>query len=164
MSKIRVQLSWFELAMASEVGRLRRLASIKRGHQHRHGASGAGWTECIEGACGEMAFSKAMNWYWDGSVNTYKRQDVGGCQVRTLSQDWYDLIVREDDADDEPFVLVTGIAPNYLVHGWILGRDARTQEWFRSPNDRPPAWFVPQAALRPMAELPGQAVLTGAVA
>jgi len=150
-----VTLLWHEYAMASEVGRLRCLASIRQGLKHKYGMATAGWTESIEGACGELAVAKLLNIYWDGSVNTFKAPDVGTLQVRTRSRHDYDLIVRPEDSGDEKFVLVTGVAPEYVVRGWMLGKDAKRPEFLKTYGNRHPAYFVPQDKLLSIDEVAG---------
>ena len=151
-----ITLSWHEAAMASEVGRLRQLASVKAGRQDQHGFSGDGWSEHIEGACGEAAVAKALNIFWDGSIDAFSRDDLPGLQVRTRSQHDWDLIVRPHDADQAIWVLVTGRCPSYLVHGWIYGHEAKAPAWLRTYGGRPPAYFVPKAALHDLGRLPRQ--------
>lgn len=145
-----VTLNWTELMIASHVGCLRRVSSMKQGFKNRHGMEpGNEWQIDMEGACGEMALAKCLGQYWGGSVNTFKMGgDVGDLQVRTTSQHNHSLIVRPDDWEASKFWLVTGMAPSYTVRGWIVGRDAKRDDWLHSYNDRPPAWFVPQASLR----------------
>jgi hypothetical protein len=146
---MQVTLTWFESAMGAEVGRLRQLAALKDGLVHQYGFDGIGWTEHIEGACGEIAVAKYLGIYWGGSVNTFKSEDLGGgIQVRTRSRDDYDLIVRPGDNDDEIFVLVTGRCPHYTIRGWILGRDAKQGEFRADHGGRSSAYFVPQERLQ----------------
>lgn len=146
--------------MASEIGRLRQLASIRRGSVHKYGFAGSGWTEHIEGACGEMVVCKFLGIYWDGSVDTFKAADVGAnIQVRTRSLHSYELIVRSDDADNEMYVLVTGKCPTYQIHGYITGSDAKKREYLQTHGNRPAAYFVPHRALSPADELKTGSVL-----
>jgi len=140
--------------MGSDIGRMRHLSSIKAGLQDSHGFDGCGWSEHIEGACGEMAVAKHLGIYWDGSVNTFHQCDLPGLQVRTRSRHDYDLIVRPSDRDDDIFVLVTGKCPHYTIHGWIAGRDAKKQEYEAAHGGRPTAYFVPRSALQCLSNLP----------
>lgn len=143
-----VTLSWSEAAMAIEVGCMRQVASLKAGRQDAHGMDKEGWSEHIEGACGELALAKHLGVYWDGAVDTFGREDLpGGIQVKTRSQHHYDLLVRLGDRDDHRFVLVTGRCPNYTVRGWILGRDAKRPEYLKDYANRAPAYFVPKEKL-----------------
>ena len=137
--------------MASEIGRLRQLAAIKSGRADRYGFEGLGWSEHIEGACGELAVAKALKVYWDGSINTFSAPDLeGGVQVRTRSRADYELIIREADNSDQIYVLVTGRCPAYAVVGWILGAHGKREEWARSHGGRQSAFFVPHSALNDM--------------
>lgn len=151
-----ITLSWHEAAMASEIGRLRQLVSVKRGLLDQHGYSGDGWSEHIEGACGELAVAKALGRYWDGSVNTFEQPDLPGLQVRTRSQPYYDLIVRPSDSDEDLYVLVTGRCPRYFVRGWVTGAEAKKEQWLQHHGNRPAAYFVPQSALHEMSDLPSE--------
>lgn len=146
------QMPW-ELELAGEVGVKRMARSLSNGHEARHGArdatEGEAWWRHILGACGEQAFAKATGRYWDGSVGTFKDGgDVGRVQVRTRSQHGWALIVRTDDADDDVFVLVTGMPPVFQVVGWITARDAKRDEWLKDYGQHGAAFFVPQAELR----------------
>ena len=153
MSAVPVTLTWFEAAMASEVGRMRHLSAIKANRPDRHGFEGAGWNVHIEGACGELALAKVLGVYWDGSVDTFDAPDVGRLQVRTRSEHDYELIVRPTDSDTSRWVLVTGRCPRYVVRGWISGQEAKRPQWLRTHGGRPPAHFVPHAALHPISTL-----------
>jgi hypothetical protein len=46
--------------------------------------------------------------------------------------------------------LVTGLAPVFILRGWIWGREGKRDEWWTDPACGRPAFFVPQNALRPM--------------
>lgn len=117
----------------------------------RHGYKGAGWSEHIEGACGEAAVAKVLNRFWNGSVDTFATGgDVGDIQVRTRSSHDYELLVRPDDRDSDVFILVTGRAPTFRVIGYIWGRDAKRPEWLQTHGSRPAAYFVPHAFLTPI--------------
>jgi hypothetical protein len=148
-----VKLTWHEAAMASHVGWMRQLAAVKAGKQDRHGYDGEGWSEHIEGACGEMAVAKLLGIFWDGSVNTWKASDLPGLQIRTRSRHDYDLIVRPSDDSDSRWVLVTGRCPEYRVHGWISGASAKRPEFLKTYGGRPAAYFVPASKLRRMNEM-----------
>lgn len=150
MPPTAITLEWFEAQLAASVGVARQLSALRQGLGNRFGYRGAGWDIHVEGAGGEMAAAKALGLYWSGSVDTFKLPDVGTLQIRTRSRDNYDLIVRPGDADDEAFLLVTGSMPSYLVHGWMLGADAKREEWLKTYAARTPAYFVPQSALHPL--------------
>ena len=148
-----VTLSWHEAAMASHVGWMRQLSAVKAGKSDCHGYDGEGWSEHIEGACGEMAVAKMLGIFWDGSVNTWKANDLPGLQIRTRSRHDFDLIVRPHDDDQACWVLVTGRCPEYRVHGWISGADAKRPEFLKTYGGRPAAYFVPAEELHGVDEL-----------
>lgn len=149
-----VRLTWYELFLASSIGLKRHIEALQQNRHDRHGFKGDGWGIHIEGAAGEMAAAKTLNRYYSGSVNTFQDGgDVGSLQVRTRSEASYDLIVRDGDKDEDIFVLVVGVAPEFEVIGWIKGCDAKRPEWRQTHGRRPAAYFVPQSALRPMEEL-----------
>ena len=150
---IEITLTWNEAAMASHVGWMRQLAAVKRGLADSHGFDGGGWTEHIEGACGELAVAKALGVYWDGSVNTFKADDLPGIQIRTRGRHDFDLIVRPCDDDHAAWVHVTGKCPTYKVHGWISGANAKQDKWLRNHGGRPEAYFVPASELCELAGL-----------
>jgi hypothetical protein len=149
-----IQLTPPEQLLAATVGSRRRVHSIQRGHSHRHGADPKlQWDININGALGELAAAKALNVYWPASVNAPKNEpDLPPYwQVRTAERPGSRLIVREDDADDQRFVLVVGVCPDYTVVGWILGGDAKRDEWIEDLGGRGhPCWAVPQSALEPV--------------
>jgi hypothetical protein len=95
--------------------------------------------------------ARVLSRYWGGDVNSFKRADIGQrVQIRMRSRHDWDLLVRPDDSDDMAYVLVTGTPTRMLVHGWCWGREAKQPEYLKPHGGRPPAYFVPQAALRPM--------------
>lgn len=145
----RVTLARHEVELAAGVGLRRQVDAVTAGRPDRHGYSGLGWTEHVEGACGELVVARFLGRYWDGSNGTYRSAaDVGAVEVRTRSRHDYDLIIREDDTPGSVFILVTGRAPAYWVRGWIRAADAREHpEWRQAHGGREPAWFVPVAAL-----------------
>ena len=133
---------------------MRQVESLRSGNKNRYAAKNdKAWQLHIEGALGEMAAAKVLGVYWSSSVNGFKHPDVGAWQVRTRSSHDYDLIVRDSDAPGSRYVLVTGSMGLYRVHGWVYGHEARRKEWRKNHGQHGVAWFVPQAALRPVDEM-----------
>lgn len=148
-----VTLTWHEAAMAVEVAKLRRLASLKNGRTPSANGRKDGWTEDMEGACAELAVAKHFRIYWGGSVDTFKSEpDVGHLEVRATSHPSGRLIIRHDDADDAKFVLAVGVCPTYRLVGWLFGREGKQDRWLTDPtgSGRARAFFVPQDDLRPL--------------
>ncbi|NBW09696.1 MAG: hypothetical protein EBR82_16900 [Caulobacteraceae bacterium] len=143
-----IELAWYEVHMATSVANLRQIMALRDGRQDAHGFAGDPWRVHMEGACGEMALAKFLGVYWSGSVDAFRLPDVGSLQVRTRSSHEYDLIVRHADSDESRYVLITGQAPRYVIHGWMLGKDAKQSHYYKTYGDRPGAFFVPQSDLR----------------
>lgn len=158
MGAITIALTWGEVLQAAQVGVMRQVQNLKAGTQDRHGASlDRGWQLHIEGAIGELAVAKYRDRFWSGALGNWKADDVGRWQVRSRNrppgQEVGDLTVHPSDPDDRPFVFVTGWPPAYTLHGFIMGRDAKKDEWWRDPAKGRPAFFVPTSALRDLSEL-----------
>jgi hypothetical protein len=145
-----------EMYYAGCIGVRQNVESVMRNRQQRY-ESGKDdrWRQNVEGLCGEVAVAKALNVYWEPKVNSFKtRGDLAGFEVRTRSRHDYELLVRDQDPDDRAYVLVTGVAPNFVVRGWMLGKDAKQAQWrMDHGNAGQPAYFVPQMALRPIEDL-----------
>ena len=151
---VEITLTPYELMLGSSVGCMRQISALKACLPDKHGAEAGGWKLHIEGALGEIAAAKALGYYWSGSINTFKDPDLSrNIQVRTRSKNEYELIVRREDRDDDFFVLVTGVSPNYLVRGWLSGRESKRSNWLATHGGRESAYFVPHQALRNMDEL-----------
>ena len=144
---IEITLTGREIVQGAFVGIMRQVECIARQSKNQHGAK-RDWQIHIEGALGEMAFSKAVGVYWS-AITKFGGRDAGAYEVRTRSKHHYELIVRDSDADnvDVRFVLVTGSNGSYVIRGWIRGRDAMRDEWRKGHGGREPAWFVPQCEL-----------------
>lgn len=146
-----VFLNWFEFSVASHVGQLRQVESIRQGL--KNGGSFGGVDEA-EAAAAEMAVAKATGQYWDGSVNNFDLPDIGEYHVRHTKRNDGCLILRKRDitkfGEDAVYVLVTGSRGEYVVQGKITAREAQKEDFWRNPNGRGGAWFVPQTELTPI--------------
>jgi hypothetical protein len=139
-----VTLTPAEVAVASALGVLRQTESLQSERRDNHGFDGSkGWSLHIEGVGGELAVAKLYGIYPVFGLNTFKDADLGkNIQVRTRSSHGYELLVREDDSDDAIFVCVTGLMPNYMVRGWLVGADAKKLGRVETYAGRTPAFFV----------------------
>lgn len=151
---MNICLEWFEVSRAALVGVSRSVEAMRRGCQNKRMMPDE-WSVHILGALGECAFAKATNRYWNGSVNTFKSGgDIGDAiQIRTRSKHSYDLIVRNDDRDDDVFVLVTGGPHDFTVHGWTTGKSAKQEKYKANYGNYGEAFFVPSRELRPVERL-----------
>lgn len=159
---MEIKLEKYEVDLATFIGNKRYEEAILQNKRDSHGFNKSQEEARkihIDGACGELAFAKAMNLYYSGSINTYKSGgDVGDIQVRTRSKHSFDLIIRNNDSDSNIFVLVTGKDSNYIIHGWILAKDAKQKEYVQNYGGRPPAYFIPKNKLNPLSSLYKQIV------
>jgi len=152
---VRVELSPAEMMLAAWVGGVRRVEGIRKGRtEHASAPLAERWRRDIEGAGGELATAKHLNLYWSGALGQLFARDVGRLQVRTAFDPGDGLIVRPWDPADAVYVLVVGQMPVYTLMGWLRGGDAKHSRYERAPNGRAPAFFVPAAALNPLATLP----------
>jgi hypothetical protein len=148
-----VRLTPSELRFAADVGVARQIQNMIKGRRDRDGA------ECddpntihIGGARAECAVAKYFGRYWiaAGALGDFTACDVDGIQVRwTRATHAPHLRIRKTDADDAPFVLVTGDACVYTLHGWMFGRDAKDPTYWgdRGYVGRPCQYFVPVSDL-----------------
>lgn len=159
----RVKLNKGEMRWAAQIGVERNVEAMFDGRRHRAGMDdGEGWKNHCDGAAGELAFCKAFGLAWDGTVNTFKLcGDVGQVEIRTArikTQDRFlpRLIIRPEDKDDSPYVLVWMRHPNVFdVVGWAYGRECKRQEFARDFNERGyPAYFVSRGSLRDIETCP----------
>ena len=152
----RVCLAPAEILHGATCGAMRCVQNIKKQRQHRYGAEDESvWHTNINGALGEIAVAKFLGRYWDGmgALGDLHALDVRGVNVRWAAKDWYHLLLHPADPNDVPFVHVTGDAPHYVLHGWILARDGKVDQFWKDPTGNRPAFFVPASALLPMSTL-----------
>ncbi len=154
-----MKLEWYEFHGAVQVGleRWAQSAVQKLNHATTYNRTFLRrLNEEVIGACSERVLCKFWNIYWDGSINTFHRlADVLGYNVEVRGTHRPDgrLIVRDNDADDRAFVLITGEGPEFEIRGWLFGSEAKLPEWMDNPNGYRPSWFVPQYALRSLEPL-----------
>lgn len=146
---MQVRLTEIEMEMASLVGCKRRAESRAKNRQQPQGYNESdAWRNDIEGAAAELAYCKATETYWPGSINSFKDADCGKLtQIRQTHHLNGSLIVRDNDPDTHFYVLVVGHCPIFNIIGWIRGVDAKKNEFVRCPGDMNPAYFVPQKHL-----------------
>jgi hypothetical protein len=152
---IEVELTKSEVFTAAMVGLQRQCSSLFKKSKNRFEIEKEKeWGIHIIGAMGEAAAARGLGMYWPMSVDTYKDPDIlPNIQVRTRTKDDGDLIVRDDDDDNEIFVLVTGTGPKFMLRGYVTGKEAKKKEWLKSPNGWKAAYFVPQSKLKSIEDL-----------
>jgi hypothetical protein len=141
--------------MAAEMGITRQISNLMKGRPDAFGcAPNVGWQVHIEGCCGELAVAKYLNRYWSGNFEQLKADDVGDYQVRTADDHNKRLILHDTDPDDRIFILITGLAPHYIIQGWVMAKEGKKSEFWSDPSRQGrPAYFVPRDCLNPIADL-----------
>lgn len=154
---MKVTLTEWEYRHCVDVAAMRMSVSISSGIadiNHRERDYNERLLVDVNGVCGEMAVAKAINRFWQPSVNTFHGVPdiLPNIEVRSTEKSSGCLIVRDNDPDDRYYFLVTGKPPVFLVHGYMLGAEAKKDEWLRNPHGHRPAWFVPQPNLNRLSE------------
>lgn len=155
MRPLDISLTHGEVLVSAIIGVKRHVDNLFSPSQQKYGLTDfEGWQRDIEGACGEAAFAKWCGRYWLGNDGDRKAPDVWRYEVRAVSRHDRCLLVHDDDHDDRPYVLVTGLSPNMRMRGWLWGYEAKKPEYLSDPIGGRPAYFVHPKYLRPMTEKP----------
>jgi hypothetical protein len=148
-----IKLTKLEMALTEFVGRQRVRDGLNaNADKHKYGFSGDPLAIAIQGCRGECVVAKSLNVYWTGAgVDYANEEDVGRLQVRTTHHMNGSLLHRPNEGHlEDPWILVVGAEDTYHLAGWLYGHECREPRWLREAAGRPAAYFVPQAALRPM--------------
>jgi hypothetical protein len=126
---MNIRLSWEEVLCGAQVGLRREVKALARGHEDAYGWKRDGWRQHIEGACAELAVSRALDLSWSGiPLATWHGPDVGAdIQVRYRpNPDQPDLGLRPTDDPSHRYILVHGSLPDYELVGWCYGHEHMT--------------------------------------
>ena len=151
-----VRLDTFEVFTAAIAGAQRQVENLSEGRTPFYGAGVSNdWQLHIEGCLGERALAKFLGIPWTGK-GVFRAPDVGDMDVRTTSSTSNRLILHQNDPDDRIFWLVAGLNGNYLIQGWVYGREGKINEFWCDPSGKNrPAFFVPANDLHRPEEFPG---------
>ena len=108
----------------------------------------------IRGTHCEFATSILVNRYWRPSIGEIDKPDVGGLvEVRSTILETGRLIVKPNDNDDAPFVLIVADMDRlrFRFAGWMLARMAKGWPLVTTHGD--PGHYVDQSALSSRSEL-----------
>lgn len=149
-----------EMRMGNAAATDRQLNAITKGLADKHGfekGTKGPWQGHIEGVLAEMAVASVLGCYFNGSITSWKGEDLPHLQIRQTDYPHGKLIIRPEDGENFYYVLVTGCNGKYNVRGWVWGRSVKESQthWEEpKPGDkRPGYWGVPQSALNDMEEL-----------
>jgi len=149
---IDVTLKYYEVMQAANIGIMRAVSAMNKGEMKSFGSQDRWiWQRNVEGAIGEYIISKHLNIYWAGmgqkcgfDVGTEKEHH----EVRFCANNEGEMVIRNNDKDDYKYWFVTGARQNYKIHGWIYAKEGKLLKYEKAPQNRPPAFFVPQNILR----------------
>jgi hypothetical protein len=144
---IQIELTASEIYLAAQVGARRRINGAVCGKIANKlvDKSKDDWNTEIEAACAECAVAKALDRFWSGAVNSFKSPDLTAARIQVRRTQYVDghLVHREWDKVGDLYVLVTGSAPIFTVHGYMPGDECRCEEWQKDDF----SWWVPQIGL-----------------
>lgn len=143
----KIALSTAEIQIASMVGIQRQIEDIKwENHEKMGEKKELAWQRHIEGALAECALAKYLGVYW--SKRPHNEPDVGDVDVRVTHWMSGNLRMDNKDKDDRKYYLLTGLNGEYIIRGWLLGRDGKQPKyWGTKDPDRPPCYWIPQQDL-----------------
>lgn len=149
---MQITLTLPEMLTGTNLGTIRQYASDKRGSKYSEGFTEEKMTALashIEGALGEVCVAKALGLYFEPTVNTYGKADIGeDIGVRTTNKNGHGLLIRERDNPDHFYYLVIGSAPHYRVCGWVRGGDAKVDEYLAPHIEgKRRVWRIPEEKL-----------------
>jgi hypothetical protein len=149
---MEVVLSSVQMLMAAQVGCFIQVNAIKNKYQDRipNQKRRLQWDNNIVGQMGEYAVCIALNRTYRGDIQSFRGADVDDfIQVRSSANPQMSLTLYEMDNPDHLYVLVVGDAPNLIVVGSMWGHEAKQDKYWRESGVLRPAFFVPQADLKP---------------
>jgi hypothetical protein len=143
----KIALSTAEIQIASMVGIQRQIEDIKWNNHEKLGEKKElAWQRHIEGALSECALAKYLGVYWN--KRPHNEPDVGDVDVRATHYLNGKLRIDLKDKDDKKYYLLTGLNGEYIIRGWMYGRDGKNQKyWTTLDPDRPPCFWIPQSDL-----------------
>lgn len=156
---MRVKLTLPEMLSAANIGTIRQYTSDQRKSEYSVGFTEEKMTALaahIEGAMGEICVAKALGVYFDATVNTYGKADLGDdIGVRTTNKESNNLVLYPKDNPNYFYYLVKGSSPNYRICGWIQGKDAKQDKYLVTHINRSvPVWRIPEEDLNPISMTP----------
>jgi len=149
---MRVALTTQEIIVYGAAGVQRCANALEKRRVGAHGFNRhlERWQIDVEGVLAEAAAAKALGLSYEPVVGRLDTEegDVGlGLQVRSTKYSSGSLLVHDSDADDDKFILVTGIYGVYDIRGWCFGREGKDKSLWKTYKGRG-AYWVPQDRLR----------------
>ena len=150
---IEIELTPHNLLSAGLVGVSRYVKDTRKIGTYGADNVTKGWQMHCEGACGELAVAKHYGVFYDGALGNSQAKDAGRSQVRTTHYKSGGLILHEQDASEDVFILVLSHkTPIFILQGWLYAQEGKQERFWRADWDRP-AYLIPQSELQPMETL-----------
>lgn len=138
-----------EMMRGGQVGLWRQITTIGSRNNRFDSEPNVRWGNAIFAPFSEIACAKYLGLPWTGE-KSLAHCDVGTeWQVRYTPHANGNLIFNADDVFEYKYILTTGAADTYTLHGWFDGREAKQPKYVRD-NAKFPSWWVPQSDLHPM--------------
>lgn len=154
----RIKVSEAEMHHGAMAAVSRQCQNLTRGRIDRDGCGlEVGWDHHINGAIAEVAAARAVGRYWVGmgALGDLSAADILGAQVRWTNVKPPHLRITKRDRPDDVFILVTGLAPWFTVHGWVYAREGQRDAWWGDPwHPGRFSYWVPQDELHDLDLLP----------
>lgn len=149
---IAVTLTDDETAAVTALAAVRLRDSVSAGLRQGHGRGTQQRVSCeVTATAAEYAVSKALKLHWPLGLRRFHQPDVGAYHVR-CTKSGNRLIIREDDPETEPFLLVWIDGQTFTLAGWCYPANVKKPEYRAAPNGRDAAWFIPHTALEAVQE------------
>jgi hypothetical protein len=150
MRSVELRLTEGEMFMAGHAALARRISNAINARKPAYGASDE-WHMDFIGCMGEVATARHLNLFWSGTVDEFKRKDVGDLvEVRAITDASHSLLLHPKDGDAVPFVLALVQLPRVVLLGWAFAVAGKEQRYWRELRRGRPCYAAPQSILRPM--------------
>ena len=149
-----IELSSEDVALGLSIGNLRHQEALRQGRADQHGLGSRGHRQSREhelGALGELSVARLWGVDWPAHVNTYKSvPDLQQYEIRTRSQLHYELLIRKDDPNETPFILVHLVMfpHSFNVTGWLDSSEGKRDCFLKTHGGREAAYFIPTYLLK----------------
>jgi hypothetical protein len=159
---VTVELSYAEVMIAGMAGVMRQVSGLRNGVQHRDPGHVDPMEAYVSGSIAEWAVCKWLDRFWHPTIGIRAagdvEGDVGTVEVRSTTRGDGKLIAHDYSFDSRPYLLVLSHeAPRFHIIGWLWGRECKDKSFWRADVPRP-AYFIPQARLRPAETLAYEAL------
>lgn len=147
---VKIKLTPAEMLFAANAGVMRMVENLKLGRQATYGSTSKDcWQRGVEGSLAECAFAKYKNIYYSGKGTCFGPDFQNHEEVRMSPLPHACLILHPEDKDESEYWLLTGLHGEYIIHGYLLGKDGKQDKYWVDKGNGRPAFFIPQSDLIP---------------